>query len=356
MELRINKKKISEDTTTYFIADIAANHDGSLKKAIDLIYEAKAAGADAAKFQHFSAETIVSDFGFKSLKGKLSHQSKWKKSVYEVYKDASINMSWTPILKKECDKVGIDFFTSPYAFNMVDHIDPYVPAYKIGSGDITWHEILKYISKKNKPVILATGASSIDEVEQAVKILRKNNKQICLMQCNTNYTNSDENFNYINLNVLKLYKKKFPKVLLGLSDHTSGHSTVLGAIAIGARVVEKHFTLNNDLEGPDHKFSMNPKTWREMIKSARELEKSLGDGKKIVEKNELKPAIVQRRAIRANSDILKGSKIIKRNLSFLRPCPKDALPPYKFKFLLGKILKKNIKKGDVIRLRDVKKS
>ena len=147
MELRINKKKISEDTTTYFIADIAANHDGSLKKAIDLIYEAKAAGADAAKFQHFSAETIVSDFGFKSLKGKLSHQSKWKKSVYEVYKDASINMSWTPILKKECDKVGIDFFTSPYAFNMVDHIDPYVPAYKIGSGDITWHEILKYISK-----------------------------------------------------------------------------------------------------------------------------------------------------------------------------------------------------------------
>ena len=176
------------------------------------------------------------------------------------------------------------------------------------------------------------------------------------MQCNTNYTNSDENFNYINLNVLKLYKKKFPKVLLGLSDHTSGHSTVLGAIAIGARVVEKHFTLNNDLEGPDHKFSMNPKTWREMIKSARELEKSLGDGKKIVEKNELKPAIVQRRAIRANSDILKGSKIVKRNLSFLRPCPKDALPPYKFKFLLGKILKKNIKKGDVIRLRDVKKS
>ena len=148
MELKINKKIISENSKTYFIADIASNHDGSLKKAKELIYEAKAAGADAAKFQHFSAETIVSDFGFKSLKYKLSHQSKWKKSVYEVYKDASIDLAWTPILKEECDKVGIDFFTSPYAFNMVDHIDPYVPAYKIGSGDITWHQILKYISKK----------------------------------------------------------------------------------------------------------------------------------------------------------------------------------------------------------------
>ncbi len=355
MEIKINKKIISQNTKTYFIADIAANHDGSLKKAKELIYEAKAAGADAAKFQHFSAETIVSDFGFKSLKGKLSHQSNWKKSVYEVYEDASIDLSWTPVLKKECDKVGIDFFTSPYAFNMVDHINPYVPAYKIGSGDITWHEILNYISKKNKPIILATGASTFNEVEMAVKILRKNNKQICLMQCNTNYTNSNENFNYINLNVLKLYKKKFPGVLLGLSDHTAGHSTVLGAIALGARMIEKHFTLNNNLDGPDHKFSMNPKTWRAMVSNARELEKSLGNGKKTVEKNELKPAIVQRRAIRANTNILRGTKINKKNLSFLRPCPKDALPPFKVKYLLGKKLKKNIKKGDVIRLKDVKK-
>ena len=354
MEITINKKKITKNSKTYFIADIAANHDGSLKKAKELIYEAKAAGANAAKFQHFSAETIVSDFGFKSLKGKLSHQSKWKKSVYEVYKDSSIDLSWTPILKKECDKVGIDFFTSPYAFDMVDHIDPYVPAYKIGSGDITWHEILKYISKKKKPIIIATGASNINEVEMAIKILRKNNKKICLMQCNTNYTNSDKNLNYINLNVLKLYKKRFPNVLLGLSDHTRGHSTVLGAIALGARIVEKHFTLNNNLEGPDHKFSMNPQTWREMIVSARELEKSLGDGKKIIEKNELIPAIVQRRAIRANKDILKGAKINKKNLTFLRPCPKDALPPYKENYIIGRRLKKNVKRGDIIRSMDVK--
>ena len=356
MKFKINKRIISNESETYFIADIAANHDGSLKKAKELIHAAKESGADAAKFQHFSAETIVSDFGFKSLKGKLSHQAKWKKSVYEVYKDASIDLSWTPILKKECDKVGIDFFTSPYAFNMVDHIDPYVPAYKIGSGDITWHEILKYISKKNKPVILASGASTFKEVEMAIKVLKKENNQICLMQCNTNYTNSDENFNYINLNVLKLYKKKFPNVILGLSDHTKGHSTVLGAIALGARMIEKHFTISNDLEGPDHKFSMNPKTWSEMIERSRELEKSLGNGKKIIEKNEIEPSIVQRRAIRVNKDIKKGSKISKQNLTFLRPCPTNALDPYKIKEILGKKVIRNIKKGDVIRFKDVKKS
>ena len=354
MELKINKKIISKNSKTYFIADIASNHNGSLKKAKELIYEAKAAGADAAKFQHFSAETIVSDLGFKSLKSKLSHQLKWKKSVYEVYKDASIDLSWTPILKKECDKVGIDFFTSPYAFNMVDHIDPYVSAYKIGSGDITWHEILKYISKKKKPIILATGASNLKEVEMAVKILSKNNKKICLMQCNTNYTNSDKNFNYINLNVLKIYKKKFPNLILGLSDHTRGHSTVLGAIALGAKIIEKHFTLNNYLEGPDHKFSMNPKTWLEMITYARQLEKSLGDGKKKIEKNEIETVVVQRRAIRASEDLIKGKVIKKENLTFLRPCPKMALPPYKIKYLLGKKIIKKIKKGDLVKLRDVK--
>ena len=355
MKFKINKKIISNKSKTYFIADIAANHDGSLKRAKELIHAAKAAGADAAKFQHFSAETIVSDFGFKSLKGKLSHQAKWKKSVFEVYKDASINLSWTPILKKECDKVGIDFFTSPYAFDMVDHIDPYVPAYKIGSGDITWHDILKYISKKKKPVILASGASNLKEVEMAIKILKKNNKQICLMQCNTNYTNSNDNFNFINLNVLKLYKKKFPNVILGLSDHTNGHSTVLGAIALGARMIEKHFTIDNNLDGPDHKFSMNPKTWKEMIDRARELEKSLGNGKKVIEKNEIQPAIVQKRAIRANKNIKKGSRINSGDLIFLRPCPANALPPYKAKDILGKKIIKNIKNGDLIRLKDVKK-
>ena len=349
---KINKKKIGLNEPTYFIADIAANHDGNLKKAITLIKEAKKSGADAAKFQHFSADTIVSDSSFKKFK-KLSHQSNWKKSVYEVYKDASINIQWTPILKKECKKVGIDFFTSPYSFDLVDHVDNYVPAYKVGSGDITWLEIVKYIASKNKPYIIATGASDIADVKRVYNACIKINKKIAIMQCNTNYTASDNNFSYINLNVLKNYKKKFPKAVLGLSDHTLGHSTVLGAITLGARIIEKHFTLNNNLQGPDHKFSMNPKSWKEMVLRSRELENSLGIDIKKIEQNEKHTVIVQRRSIHSIRNLKKGYKIKKEDLKFLRPCPKNAIPPYNYKKVVGKKTNKIILKNNIITFRDL---
>ncbi len=351
--IKINNKKIGEDYPTYFIADIAANHDGNLKKAINLIREAKKAGADAAKFQHFSADTIVSDTSFKNFGKKLSHQSKWKKSVYQVYKEASINLSWTPILNKECKKIGIDFFTSPYSFELVDHVNKFVPAYKIGSGDITWIEIIKYIASKKKPYLIATGSSTLAEVKRAYKEAIKINKKIAIMQCNTNYTASDDNYDYINLNVLKTYKKLFPKAILGLSDHTFGHSTVLGAIALGARVIEKHFTLDNKLIGPDHKFSMNPSTWKQMIIKSRELERALGIDNKKVEKNEKETVVVQRRSIHSNKLMKKNHKITKKDLIFLRPCPKDGIEPYKFKKILGKKIKKQIEKNSIIKLKDL---
>ena len=145
-EFKIENKRISENSPVYFIADIAANHDGDIVRAKELIHMAKEAGADAAKFQHFRAEKIVSDYGFKSLGNQKSHQSIWKKSVFEVFKDASVSSQWTQELKDTCNKVGITFFTSPYDFELVDHIDPYVPAYKIGSGDITWIEMIEYLS------------------------------------------------------------------------------------------------------------------------------------------------------------------------------------------------------------------
>ena len=349
---KINKRKIGLNEPTYFIADIAANHDGNLKKAIALIKEAKKSGADAAKFQHFSADTIVSDSSFKKFK-KLSHQSKWKKSVYEVYNDASINIKWTPILKKECKKVGIDFFTSPYSFDLVNHVDKYIPAYKIGSGDITWLEIVKYIASKNKPYIIATGASEISDVKRVYNACIKINKKIAIMQCNTNYTASNNNFLYINLNVLKSYKKLFPKAILGLSDHTLGHSTVLGAITLGARIIEKHFTLNNKLNGPDHKFSMSPKSWKEMIIRSRELEKSLGIDKKIIEKNEKDTVIVQRRSIHSIRNLKKNYKIKKTDLKYLRPCPKNGITPYNYNKVVGKKTNKVILKNNIITFKDL---
>ena len=172
--LKINNKIISNKHPTYFIADIAANHDGSLQKAIDLIFMAKEAGADAAKFQHFKAETIVSKNTFDKMNSKLSHQKKWSKSVFDVYKAASINWGWTEKLFLACKKAKIDFFTAPYDFDYIDKINKYVPAYKIGSGDITWNEALVKIAKKNKPIFLATGASSINDVKRAVKNYIKN--------------------------------------------------------------------------------------------------------------------------------------------------------------------------------------
>ena len=352
MRIKLGKKIISNDTQTYFIADIAANHDGNLTRAKKLIRLCAKAGANAAKFQHFKANTIVSDKGFKKL-GKTTHQSKWKKSVFDTYKDASINFKWTKILEQECKKNKIDFLTSPYDFDYVDKVEKYICAYKIGSGDITWLEILEKISKKKLPVILATGAASLNEVKQAVKTILKNNKKLVVMQCNTNYTNSLENFKFINLKVLNSYKNIFNnKIILGLSDHTPGHSTVLGAVTLGARVIEKHFTDDNKRIGPDHAFSMNFYTWKKMVDETRILERAFGDGIKKIEKNEIQSAQVQKRAIYAIKDIKKSQKF-KNNITVLRPALKNYLPANKFAWLKDKRAKKDIKKGECISIKKV---
>lgn len=352
--LKIGNKKIGIKHPTYFIADIGANHDGSLARAKKLIRLAKFSGADAAKFQHFSAKTIVSDVGFRKLRNIKSHQSRWKKSVFSVYQAASVNKKWTKVLKKYCNKIGIEFMTSPYSLEIVDEINAHVKAIKIGSGDITWIDIVKKIAKKKKVGIIATGASNLSEVEKAVQEYIKINKSLVLMQCNTNYTGDKKNINFVNLNVLKQYRKKFPKIILGLSDHTFGHSSVLGAVALGARVVEKHFTDNNNRIGPDHFFAMNPVTWKKMVNATRELESALGDGLKKIEKNETTTAVVQRRSIRANQKLKKGTIVKESMLDFLRPCPKDALRPSDKKLILNKKLKKNLQYHDIIKSSDVR--
>lgn len=338
----------------YFIADIGANHDGDLHRAFKLIELAKKAGADAAKFQNFKAPSIVSKKGFNELGGQVSHQAKWKKSVYEVYEDASISDEWNILLKQKCDEVGIEYFTSPYDFNSVDLVDPLVNVYKIGSGDITWLDIIDYIAQKGKPVLLATGASNIDDVKRAMRVLLSRNSDIVIMQCNTNYTGSADNFNYINLNVLNTYKELFPNAILGLSDHTYGHATVLGALALGARVFEKHFTDDNRREGPDHKFAMNPRSWREMVNSSYELYNALGDGIKRVELNEMNTAIVQRRALRYNKPISKGKVITIYDIIALRPMPKNGIPPYLISEFIGKTIKIDVKADEIVKRSDFK--
>jgi sialic acid synthase SpsE len=341
--IEINKSKLSLEGKPYFIADIAANHDGSLERALMLIELAKESGADAAKFQNFKAERIVSKLEFDKLGKNSTHQKNWKKSVFEVYSDASINPSWTSVLKAKCDEVGIEYMSTPYDEDSLKLIDPYVNAIKIGSGDITWHDFLQKVAKKNKPIILSTGASTMDEVVAAVDSISQINSDIVLMQCNTNYTGSNDNFNYVNLNVLKKFREKYPDFVLGLSDHTPGHSTVLGAIALGARVIEKHFTDDTSRIGPDHSFSMDALSWREMVYRSMELYASLGNGEKVVEKNEIDSRLVQRRGTYLVIDKIRGEEIKEEDLDYLRPIAADGIPPNLAKTIVGRKVNRNTK-------------
>ena len=351
-ELQIASTKIGPGHSTYFIADIAANHDGDLSKAKDLIYLAAEAGADAAKFQHFQAETIVSDKGFRDMGSKQSHQSTWKKSVSEVYKDASVSLTWTEELRQTCDNAGIPFFTTPYSLEVIDALDDFVPAYKIGSGDITWRAMVEKVAKQNKPYFLACGASTLDEIVSAVEWAACLNTKFGLMQCNTNYTASLDNFKYIQLNVIKTLREMFPSMVLGLSDHTPQHATVLGAVALGASMIEKHFTDDTTQEGPDHAFSMDPVTWRDMVDRTRELELAMGTGVKRVEDNERETVVVQRRSLRAASDLKVGHVIQENDFVPLRPCPLDAVSPSESNAIIGAKLRRSFSKGEYLTVKD----
>lgn len=352
--ISIGKRTVGKFFPTYFVADIAANHDGDLGRAKELIHMAAEAGADAAKFQNFKAAKIVSDYGFKSLGVPSSHQEKWKKSVFEVYNDASIPDDWTGILYEECQRSGIDYSTSPYDLTSVEHAAPYVSFFKIGSGDITWPEICLSMAAKGKPVFLATGASDMHEVDHIVTAMLAVNSDLVLMQCNTNYTGSAENFRCVNLRVLETYAQRWPELVLGFSDHTPGHSAVLGAVALGARVIEKHFTDDSSRNGPDHSFSLTPETWREMVGCTRELEAALGDGIKRVEENESETVILQRRCLRAVHYLPAGHVLSESDLEALRPAPIDAVSPADGHMVYGKTLIQPLDAGQYIALSHVR--
>ena len=353
MEIKILDKTTGLDHPTYSIADIAANHDGDLDRALELIRLAKEAGADAAKFQNFRAPKIVSDYGFRAMGGQVSHQAEWSKSVFEVYDDASIPFEWTPVLKEECDKVGIHYFSSPYDYDAIDMLDPYVPAYKAGSGLISWPEAIVRMAEKGKPVLIATGASNLGEVVNAMDKLMVVTDQIVLMQCNTNYTASEGNYDHLHLNVLKTYAAMYPDVILGLSDHTHSPAPVVGAVAMGARVIERHFTDSNDREGPDHKFALNPQTWAEMVDQVRILERSLGSPMKTVAENEKDTYVVQRRCLRAARNIEEGEVFTEEMIDVLRPATPGALMSWDMEKVVGMKARTDLPFGKDLRWTDL---
>ena len=346
--MKIGNRVLGPQSPTYFIADVAANHDGVLDKALELMTLAKDAGADAAKFQHFRADHIVSDKGFRELGTQQSHQSTWSKSVYEVYRDASLPWEWTKPLADHAQSIGIDFFTSPYDLEAIDFVDEFVPAYKVGSGDITWLEAIDHMASKGKPILLATGASTLEEVQRAVATVAHHGVPYSVMQCNTNYTGVVENLHHIHLNVLNTYREQFPEAILGLSDHTHGDVTVLGAVAMGARVVEKHFTDDVTHEGPDHHFSMTPTTWSDMVERTRELEAALGSGDKVIADNEQETVVIQRRGLRFARDMAAGEVIQGSDLVALRPATPGIITPDAVDSVVGKTLRDDVVFHDIV--------
>jgi N-acetylneuraminate synthase len=346
--MKINGRDVGASAPTYFIADVAANHDGSLERALELMTLAKAAGADAAKFQHFRADHIVSDKGFRELGGQQSHQATWSKSVYEVYQDAALPWDWTKPLADHAASIGIDFFTSPYDIEAIDFVDAFVPAFKIGSGDITWLEAIDHMASKGKPMILATGAATIDEVRRAVATIKAHGVPYSVMQCNTNYTGVAENLHHIHLRVLNTYRAEFPDAILGLSDHTHGNVTVLGAVAMGARVVEKHFTDDVHREGPDHHFSMTPETWKDMVDRTRDLEAALGNAEKVVAENEKETVVIQRRGLRFARPLTAGAVITADDLVALRPATPGCITPDRLDDVVGARLLADVEFHDVV--------
>ena len=324
-EIKIGNKIIGDTHPTYFIAEIGANFDGSIEKAKHLIDAAKKAGADCAKFQTFSTPRIVSEGGFSHMQLKGVHGS-WGRTVSEVFKDAEFPVAWHKEIADYCKVVGIDFSTSPYFKEAVDLcVDLDVPFIKIGSGDITWLEMLDYIARKGKPVMLATGDATMSEIDEAVRTIEATgNKDLVLMQCITNYPSKIES---ANVNVLKTYQSAFD-VLTGYSDHAPGHVVALASVVIGGRVIEKHFTLNKTDKGPDHPHSMEPQEFRFMVDSIREVERAMGSTRKEVVAEEGETVYVQRRCLYAKQDLKKGHIMTSEDIDILRPAL--GIPP-KFK-------------------------
>lgn len=342
-EIKIGNKLVGYGHATYIIAEIGANFDADISKAKELIKAAKECGADCAKFQTFKSEKIVSDKGFSLMDLKGVHGT-WGKTVGQVFKEVEFPHEWHQELMEYCTSIGIDFSTAPYDFEAVDLCEKLdLPFIKIGSGEVTWLEMIKYIASKNKPVFLATGDATLAEIDEAVRMFESTgNRNLVLMQCITNYPSKIES---ANINVIKTYQNAFD-VLTGYSDHSSGPVVALGSVALGAVVIEKHFTLNKSDAGPDHPHSMDVNEFKIMVDYIRELEAALGTTRKFVVDEETETVIVQRRGLYAKRNIIAGQRLSSEDIDVLRPAL-GILPKYK-ETIMGKTVNENIEAGQPI--------
>jgi len=333
-EVKIGNKKIGGNNPTYIIAEIGSNHNRDKKIAKKMIDKAANAGVDAVKFQTFKAEKLYSK--------KTPKFSKDKVSPFDLIKSIELPREWHKELFEYTEKKGLHFFSSPFDYEAVDQLDEIgVPAFKIASFEIVDLELLKYISQKKKPIILSTGMASIEEIEEAIDAIKsQGNDKIILLHCNSMYPAPVD---IVNLNAIKTMQSAF-QIPIGFSDHTLGIHIPISAVVVGAKVIEKHITLDRKMKGPDHNFAIEPDELKQMVQNIRDVEKALGTGIKNVSKEEKEMYEKGRRSIIALENIPKGTKITREMLIVKRPG--YGIKPKFIDNVIGKIAKKVIKADD----------
>tara|TARA_B110000305_G_C19373260_1_gene605622 strand:+ start:135 stop:1181 length:1047 start_codon:yes stop_codon:yes gene_type:complete len=336
----INCKSVgSQGDPVYVIAELSANHNKDYDKAVELIKIAKECGADAVKLQTYTADTITIDSDREEFR--LKEGSLWSgKKLYDLYQEAYTPWDWQPKLMKLANELGMDLFSSPFDKTAVDFLEEInVPAYKIASCELVDIPLIRYVAKKNKPVLISIGIGRLQEIEEAIDAVRENgNDQIALLKCTSAYPTLPEELNLITIPDLI---KRF-NVPIGISDHSPGSTAAVMAVTLGAKIVEKHIALSRNDPGPDSAFSMEPKEFKEMVDSIRFAEKALGavNYKPTVNEQE---SLNNRRSLYVVEDINAGEVLTENNIRSIRPG--HGLLPKSMDLVLGKKALGDISRG-----------
>ncbi len=332
---------IGGTSPVFIIAEAGVNHNGDINLAKKLIDIAKISGADAVKFQTFKASKLVSASA--PLAKYQKENIKKGSTQLKMLKQLELDFKSFEILKKYADRKGIMFLSTPFDYESAQFLKKLgVPLFKISSGDLTNLPFLELIAKYKKPLILSTGMSTLLEVQEAVAIITKFNKKLILLHCVSNYPAS---FKTVNLRVLQTLKEK-TQLVIGYSDHTLGIEIPIASVAFGAKVIEKHFTLDKELKGPDHKASLNPEELKNMVKAIRHVELSLGDGIKRPIQTELEVMKVVRKSLIARHELVPGTIIKEEDIIIKRPG--TGLKPGLLRKVLGYKVKTKIKKDEIV--------
>lgn len=330
--------------SVYIIAEAGVNHNGDINLALELANFAKKSGADCIKFQTFIAENLVTKNAIKADYQKLSTDE--SQSQLEMLKGLELSKKDFALIKKYCDEIRIDFLSTPFDLDSIHFLcDLGIKQWKIPSGEITNLPYLIKIASTKLPVILSTGMSSLEEVEEAVIILKKyGTEKLTLLHCTTEYPTP---YVDVNLKAMMTMHRKF-NLPVGYSDHTMGIEIPIAAVAMGATIIEKHFTLDRNMDGPDQKASIEPDELKTMISAIHNVETALGDGIKQPANSEKKNIEIARKSIIAKKRILKGELLTEENLTVKRPG--DGVSPMKWFEVLGKTALKDFEEDELIEI------